>query len=93
MKQYQRQMMQMASEKFRAAFKIQAKPILTNMYTEENMKSQEKFLRVSNEANTKLVKIQESLTKQYQLDPSTATRIAGEVYDEILNTLKNNRKK
>lgn len=93
MKQYQRQMMQMASEKFRAAFKIQAKPILTNMYTDENMKSQEKFLRVSNEANTKLVKIQESLTKQYQLDPSTATRIAGEVYDEILNTLKNNRKK
>ncbi len=92
MKQYQRQMMQMAAEKFRAAFKTQARPILQAMYTEENLESQEKFLKASNEAHDQLVKIQESLTKQYQLDPSTSVRIAGEVYDEIMNTIKNNRK-
>ncbi len=88
MKEYQRQMMIMASEKFRAQFKQQARPILQKVYTEENMSSQEKFMEASREANLHLLEIQEALTSQYQIDPTTATRIAGEVYDEVVDAVK-----
>lgn len=90
MKQYQREMMQIANEKFRTAFKIQARPILQKVYTKENFESQEKFLKESTEANKHLLNIQMSLAKQYKVDVNAANRIASEVYDEVVNALKTN---
>ena len=88
MKEYQREMMTLAAEKFRAAFKIQARPILQKVYRKENLENQELFTKVSNEANQQLLELQNSLTKQYQLDPTTANRITAEVYDEVIDMLK-----
>lgn len=88
MKEYQKQMMNLAAEKFRTAFKIQARPILQKVYLKENMVSQEKFIEMSNQANTQLINLQTALTKQYQLDPTTANRITAEVYDEVVDALK-----
>lgn len=88
MKEYQREMMKMSAEKYRTAFKLQARPILKKVYTKANMENQDLFLKKSQEANNQLLSIQEALTKQYQLDPTTSNRITAEVYDEVIDDIK-----
>lgn len=88
MKEYQRKMMVLASKKFRSQFKQQARAILKKVYTEENMQSQEDFMAASQAANAQLMDMKAALTNQYQIDVTTGTRIAGEVYDEVVNELK-----
>lgn len=88
MKEYQKQMMVLAAEKFRARFKQQARATLAKVYTKENMASQEKFLEESKIANEQLVRLQDVLATQYQVDPTTAIRIAGEVQDEVIEEIK-----
>lgn len=92
MKEYQREMMKMAEEKFRTAFKVQARPILAKVYTKQNLNNQEVFLQKSAEANEQLVNIQQSMAKQYQIDPTTANRIISEVYDEVVESIKSTMK-
>lgn len=88
MKEHQRQMMILAAQKFRTAFKIQARPILEGVYTKANLKDQETFMTASQLANEQLLRIQDALCNQYQIDPTTATRISGEVIDEVAEALK-----
>lgn len=88
MRKHQRDMMTLAAEKYRTALKMQARPILEDVYTPANMRSQDKFMAAYKMANQQLLQISDALCKQYQLDPTTATRISAEVFDEVANALK-----
>lgn len=88
MRQHQKEMMILAAEKFRTMYKQQVRPVLEKVYTDANMQDQNKFMTAYNQANAQLLKIQETLTEQYKIDPSTANRIASEVFGEVADALK-----
>ena len=90
-REYEKKMMKVAAEKFRDKFRQQAMAILTGVYTDENLVDQKTFMDASMAANQQLVLLQDALARQYQLDPSTAVRIAAEVQDEVIEIIKRKR--
>ena len=90
-REYEKKMMKVAAEKFRDKFRQQAMAILTGVYTDENLVDQKTFMDASMAANQQLVLLQDALARQYQLDPSTAVRIAAEVQDEVIEKIKRKR--
>ena len=90
-REYEKKMMKVAAEKFRDKFRQQAMAILTGVYTDENLVDQKTFMDASMAANQQLVLLQDALARQYQLDPSTAVRIAAEVQDEVIENIKRKR--
>ena len=87
-REYEKKMMKVAAEKFREKFRQQAMSILTGVYTDENLADRKTFMDASMTANQQLVLLQDALARQYQLDPSTAVRIAAEVQDEVIERIK-----
>ena len=92
-REYEKQMMKVAAEKFREKFRQQATAILKGVYTDENLSDQKIFMDASMTANQQLVLLQDALARQYQLDPSTAVRIAAEVQDEVIENIKRKKAK
>lgn len=80
--------MNVSVQKFRSAFRLQVQSILKRVYTPNNFIDEDTFMSASMEAQAQILSLQETLAAQFQLDPTTAQRIAAEVYDEVASELK-----
>ncbi len=69
---------------FKKAFKKKAEPIINEIYSRNNMDSEQgTFVSVSNQGTMKLQEIQEELSREYQLDPIATSKVAALVIEEL----------
>ena len=85
----EKQRMERATEAYRQQYERMARAILTPVYTYTNLHGeQQHFLILSTQAMQKLQDLAISMQKQYQLDPTTAEAVAGEVIGKVTDELK-----
>lgn len=79
MKEYDRKV----NDIFKKTFRKKAEPIINEIYTEEHLKKGETETVVSRRGMKRLMEIQEELSQQYELDPTTTANMAASVIDEL----------
>lgn len=83
-KERQRERMRKAAQVFRMEFSKHALPLVRKIYQPELMNgSQNTYEENAKNISVELQQLQVRLANQYQIEPSTATRIAGEVIQEL----------
>ena len=69
---------------FKKAFRKKAEPIINEIYSRNNMDSEQgTFVSVSNQGTMKLQEIQEELSREYELDPIATSKVAALVIEEL----------
>ena len=83
----QKALMEKATLVFEQKFRAQALPIIRKIYDPELMKADEaQYAEQTRKLSKELQDLKDRLATQYQIDPTTATRISGEVTRELANS-------
>ena len=85
------QRLRQAERDFRRQFTIVARAVLERVYTSELLHGdRQTFITRSTEAMSQLINLAMSMQQQYQIDPTTAEAIAGDVIATVTDDLKQN---
>ena len=84
----ERRRLKAAEKQYKQQYERVATAILTPVYTSRNLHGdQQNFMLLSTQAMQRLQDLAISMQKQYQLDPTTAEALAGEVIEKVTNRL------